>query len=524
MPQKILLYNPQAVFYTMPLALIAVGSALDPARYDVRIIDGRLVADPVRALLAEADGALCLGVTVLTGAPLRDALRVSRAVRAQRPNLPIIWGGWHPSLFPEQCLSESSVDTVVIGQGEDTFVEMVERLAQERWFDGVLGCAYKPRECPISSSSSSSSSSEQSSAFALRSSITNYQSPITNYQLPITNPPRPLRDLNALPAHNYDLIDVEAYYRLKGKRQLDYISSQGCRFRCAFCADPFVYQRGWYGLAPARMTRELAAIHAQHPFDEISFQDETFFTAAKRVAEISDALIAANLLQHPTANVQLPTSNFQPPRVQWTATMRADQGARLGDAALAQAKRAGLRRVMIGVEAGSDEMLKRIKKDITIAQVMDSAEKCRQHGIGIIFNLIVGFPHESDQSILASLDVAKQLRAMSSDFEAAIFFYRPYPGNELADDLLRNGYQFPQTLEQWAAFDYIGGKSEWVSQAMWERVERFKFYQKHAYGHDDDVKRLPLKLLSRWRIQRDYYAFPFEQRVVEWLRPPQALS
>ena len=77
--QKIVLYNPQAVFYTMPLALLAIGSALDPgAKYDVRIVDGRMEQNPIAAVLAEIDNALCLGITVLTGAPICDAREVSR--------------------------------------------------------------------------------------------------------------------------------------------------------------------------------------------------------------------------------------------------------------------------------------------------------------------------------------------------------------------------------------------------------------------------------------------------------------
>jgi radical SAM superfamily enzyme YgiQ (UPF0313 family) len=466
----VLFYNPRAVFFTMPLALIAVGSALDPSRYDVRIVDGRLEADPVRALLDATAGALCLGVTVLTGAPLRDALAVTRAVKAARPGLPVIWGGWHPSLFPEQCLTEPGVDAVVIGQGEDTFAEIVERLSAGRALDGVAGCVIRQGD-------------------ALAHGL-----------------PRPLRDVNDLPAQDYGLIDVERYFGLKGKRQLDYISSQGCRFRCTFCADPFVYKRGWYGIAPERMVRELAALHERHPFDEVAFQDETFFTSARRVEEVSDVMLAAGLA------------------VQWTATMRADQGQRLGDAALAKAKRAGLRRVMIGVEAGSDEMLRRIKKDITLAQVLESAHKCMRHRIGIIFNLIVGFPHEPEASVDASLAIARRLRSMSQDFEAAIFFFRPYPGNEIAADLLHEGYRFPQTLEAWAEFDYIAGRSEWVSPATWNKVERFKFYQKHAYGPDGRLVRRVLKVLSRWRIEKDQYAFPVEQRLVEWLRPAPRLS
>jgi hypothetical protein len=99
MRHKIVLYNPRAVFWTMPLALIALASALDREKYEVVVVDGRLHA--TETLLNQLDDALCLGVTVLTGAPLRDALAVTRAARARRPDLPIIWGGWHPSLSPK---------------------------------------------------------------------------------------------------------------------------------------------------------------------------------------------------------------------------------------------------------------------------------------------------------------------------------------------------------------------------------------------------------------------------------------
>ncbi|MHC4941799.1 MAG: hypothetical protein ACYTG7_02145 [Planctomycetota bacterium] len=80
---KIVLYNPEAVFYTMPLALLCVGSALDPDQFDVRIIDGRLEEDPVRAVLDELRHALCLSVSVITGAP-KHALHLDRG-HARRP-------------------------------------------------------------------------------------------------------------------------------------------------------------------------------------------------------------------------------------------------------------------------------------------------------------------------------------------------------------------------------------------------------------------------------------------------------
>src|SRR6202008_4518546 len=85
---KVVLYNPRAVFFTMPLALLAIGSELDPERYEVVIVDGRLEPDPEQALLSHLEGALCLGVTVLTGAPISDALRISRLAKRASPALP----------------------------------------------------------------------------------------------------------------------------------------------------------------------------------------------------------------------------------------------------------------------------------------------------------------------------------------------------------------------------------------------------------------------------------------------------
>jgi len=469
--RRVVLYNPQAVFWTMPLALLAVGSALDRERYEVVVVDGRLEADPVARLLDCLDAdAVCLGITVLTGAPIRDALHVSRAVKAARPGLPIVWGGWHPSLFPEQCLTEPSVDAVVIGQGEETFAELVARYAAGQTAAGVAGTA-----------SRTASGAAQ------------------------VELPRVFRDVNALPPLDYSLIDVPRYFGAKGKRQFDYISSQGCRFRCTFCADPTVFRRGWYGLTPARMAAELAEYHARWGLEEIAFQDETFFTSRARVEAVADAFLAAGL------------------NVPWTATMRADQGARLDEALLAKCRRAGLRRAMIGVESGSPEMLERIKKDITLEQVYAAAERCARHGIGAILNFIVGFPGESDASVQASLEAAARLRAMSPDFEVAIFYFRPYPGNPIAEELLAQGYVFPATLAEWADFDYIGGREAWVTPAQWQRIERFKFYQRYAYGRNH-LLRWPLSVVSRWRVQRHYYDYPWEKALVERLRPAQKLS
>jgi radical SAM superfamily enzyme YgiQ (UPF0313 family) len=469
--RKVVLYNPQAVFFTMPLALLAVGSNLDPARYEVVIVDGRLEEDAVAAVRAHLDGALCLGVTVLTGAPIRDAVRISQAARAYRLDLPIVWGGWHPSMFGRECLDEPCVDVTVQAQGEETFAEILERLEDGQSLAGCPGCTYREQDGTV-----------------------------------VVNPPRPLRRLDTFRPHDYRLLPVERYYALKGKPQLDYISSQGCAFRCAFCADPFVYGRKWVGLDPERMGEEIEALWQRYKFNDVNFQDETFFTYASRVEGIADEFLRRKL------------------PITWAATMRADQGARLPEEVMAKCRRSGLRRVIIGVESGSQAMMDWIKKDIKLEQVFLSAEKCLRHGVAVHFPFIVGFPNETDESVLASLDVAKRLRAMSPSFLTPFFYFKPYPGSPITEQAVKDGYSPPCSLEDWSGFDFVGSVGgPWVSPEKYRLIERFKFYQQIAWDRSKPLAR-PIQKLAQWRCRRDYYAFPFEKAVSQWLRPPQRLS
>lgn len=468
---KVVLYNPQAVFFTFPLAMLAIGSELDPDVYEVVIVDARLEPDAQSVVLSNLEGALCVGVTVLTGAPISDALQVSRAVKRARPDLPVVWGGWHPSMFARECLLEPAVDITVRGQGEETFVEIVQRLAAGQSLQGCAGCTVRLADGTIHE-----------------------------------NPPRSLAAVDKFRAHDYNLIPVERYFELKGKRQLDYISSQGCNFRCAFCSDPFVYGRKWVGLEPVRMALRLKELWDQYHFDDVNFQDETFFTKAGRVQALAEKIIESGM------------------KITWAATMRADQGVRLPDEVWAKCKQSGLRRLLVGVESGSDEMLRRIRKDIKIEQVFATAEKMVQHGIAGHFPFIVGFPDESESSIQASLDVAKRLRAMSPDFLTPIFYFKPYPGSELVIEAVARGFRLPETLEEWARFDYVAGMpGPWVTPEKFELIERFKFFHELAWKRVSPGKRF-LQRLARYRCTKDFYRWPVEMLFTRWLVPAQKLS
>ncbi len=464
--QKVVLYNPAAVFHTMPLGLLAIGSNLDPARFDVRIIDARIEPDPLAAAVREAEGAVCFGVTMLTGRPLGDALAALRAVKRTHPALPTVAGGWHPSLFPIETLEEPSIDITVSGQGERSFAELVAHLSAGETVRGVAGTAYRDGDTVV------------------------------------RNKPRGLESLDAFAPPNFDLIPVERYFAFKKRRQLDYITSIGCNFRCAFCADPFVYGRDWKAASAVRLGEQIEALWRRYRFTDLNFQDETYFTHSHRVAEICEQFLRRGL------------------EFTWAGTLRADQGLRLPDEIWRLCVRSGLRRVLVGVETGSPAMMKRIRKDTTIDAVLETAGKCRDHDIAVIFSFIVGFPEETEEEVEATLGLIKTLRAMSPRFETPLFYYKPYPGSALATSVAG---EMPQTLDEWARFDYVAGPAGgWVSPRLRRRIERFKFYNRYAAGLGRAGH--PLGRVARWRVHNDFYAAPIEKFMVQHLRHEESLS
>ena len=207
----------------------------------------------------------------------------------------------------------------------------------------------------------------------------------------------------------------------------------------------------------------------------------------------------------------------------WTATLRADQACRMGEALFAKCVRAGLRRVMVGVESGSQAMLDRLKKDLRLEQVLTAAEMCARHDVGVIFNFIVGFPGETDDSVDATLALAKRLRAHA-------------PALRDADLLLP---AVSRKSDRGAARERrlrVPARARGLGRLRLRRRPRPVGQRRHAGGRSSASSstrgtrgsrarwRWPLRAASRWRCDRDWYGFPVEKTLVELVRPPQQVS
>jgi len=468
--KKVILFNPDAVFYDMPLALLSVGSALDSDKYEVVIIDARIEDNYLEKIKTEAKDAICFGVTVLTGKPLKSAIEATIEIKKHYPQIPVIWGGWHTSLFPKQTLiDQAGIDVTVQGQGEDTFKELIEAISTEQGFEKIKGICYR-----------------------------------SNNDI-VQTPPRPMNDMNTFGRLNYGLVDVEKYFQKKGKRQFDFISSIGCFFRCSFCADPFVYQRKFSSYDPIRLADDIEFFYHQYKFTDVNFQDETFFTYPDKITQFAEELMKRNIT------------------ISWACTMRADQGFRMSENQWETCKKSGLRRVLIGVESGSQEMMDWLEKDIKIEKVLHCAEQCKKYDINAVFPFIVGFPGESEKSVDATIAFIKKLKSIRGDFQTQIFYFKPYPGSKITIKEVNAGYKLPATTTEWADFDFVGSIGPWVSKEKYQFFENFKFYMKLAYGQKRKYL-APISHIAKWRCKTHRFKFPIERRIAQMIKPQFKLS
>jgi len=452
---------------TAPLSLLAISTPLLRAGYEVTIVDSTITPDFKKRVLREVQDALFLGISLVTGPMIRQTVELARAVKEWKEEFPVVLGGWHPSLLPGQTLDAQSVDVVVQGQGEDTIVELADRLQQDASLEGILGIGYK-QDGKV-----------------------------------IFNPPRPLKALAALPPKAYHLADFDAYERLCGRRWAMYTSSLACPFNCSYCTNAGVYGRQWNALSAEQVVEETTDLARRYRLEMLWIVDDNFLVDLGRAVEIGEGLVRAGA------------------RFDWSIQATTNLTARLSEGELRLLRRAGLHQICQGVDSASPKILQLMNKTFQdFESIYQSAERCLRAGIRPSFNIIFGYPTEGDlergETVRFILDVCR--RYPGAEFWTNIF--TPYPGSPIMSRVSELGIELPRSLEGWADYfprytvlPWLKGKEHARLQAMRECL-RMAFNRQPIARHDPSwwVKSLQ-RLLSypaRWRLKRGFYAFPAE--------------
>ena len=455
-----------------PLPLMAVAAPLREAGFQTELVDCRTIHPHVPEVLATAGGSLFVGLSVMTGYQIQDAVMLSRAIKETYPDLPVVWGGYHASMLPEETLAEDYVDIVVRGQGQIAAVELSRRLAEGASLEGLSGVCYTQ----------------------------DGQTVIADYP--------ELADLDQFPPTPYDIIDIEKYMVPDvGSRTMKYFSSQGCPFGCGFCAETSMYGRGWSGFSPERVVDDLEDLVSNHGVNAIDFADTNFFVSRKRVRAICEGILERGL------------------DIKWAADVRTKQLIDYPEDLRQLIYDAGCRRLLLGAESGSQEALEHIGKKTTVEDTLKVARICNQLGIITRFTTMFGFPGEPEKDIEATLRMIESIKAINEDFEVHGFFFAPYPGAPMYQEAIRLGFEPPRRTEDWADFDLTDLHTPWVDPGYKEKVDMvIDFYmpfaspgpglrQKMAAGGPKAAAYRTMHQLALWRVSKRNFDFPLEWRL-----------
>jgi radical SAM superfamily enzyme YgiQ (UPF0313 family) len=475
----------------VPLSLLTISAPLEKSGYDVKIVSAVDTCDYVNQILESLDSAICLGITCMTGYQIHNGLEIAKLVKEKHMDMPIVMGGYHASLLPSQTVANPYVDIVVRGQGEITFSELVHKLEKDLPLNDVLGITYKE-----------------------------------NGKI-ITNPDRPFEDVNNfLKPIPYHLIELEDHIRMSeiGSRTIEYISSQGCPYKCGFCCETMFSKRRWSGLNAQRVVRELEFLVSKYGINAVSFQDNNFFVDKERVRLICKGIKERNIL------------------IRWEAQGRIDQLCNFNDELWNLIKESGCHQILVGAESGSQHVLDFIGKGTTVEELIKLTEICKSVGIRIIYSFILGFlplalgnpslPYNKtmelvDKEFEQTFNLIRRIFSIENNSTVMMFIYTPYPGSEIFDLAKKFGFKEPTSLDEWSRFEFNRINVPWVPKKYIKLTKLLNDYIFPFIGRSGNyhtmlnmtprfirpILRPVCEILRRtahFRLKNNFFSFPIE--------------
>lgn len=401
---RVFLVNPPATYEEQtsrvePLGLCYLAAVAKAAGHSVRIHDlcDTAAADEPR-MLAELDAFApdLVGFTAMTSAFGR-ALELARSVKARRA-VPIVCGGWHVSGDPAAVL-EPELDFAVVGEGEDTFLELLRHLetgAPAR--SAIEGLAWKEAG-----------------------------------ELRLNAPRSRLRDLSRLPRPDRSDLPIDLYRvpallhaPLSRMRTLTIQASRGCPYTCTFCQTPAIWGRAWARREPKDVVDEIEALVDAHGLDSVWMRDEEFTLDKRWVLAICGELIRRGLHR----------------RIAWGSFCRVDDIDRELMSGLTEA---GYVYGFLGVEAGDPGVRLRLKKRFAQEDAERAFALFDEFDVTSQLSWIIGFPWDTAESLERQFD---WIRTLPADI-LTVTYALPFASTEFARDMAEQGMIL---LDDWTRF------------------------------------------------------------------------
>jgi len=471
----IILFHPQSTKpknRRFPLAPLSLAAVLE-GREEYCIVDGNVDPQPAATIdrITREKHVFLLAVSVMPGPQMKAAIALCSGFRAMHPKVPIVWGGYFPSLYTDACLNAPYVDFAIRGQGEETFLELVDALREGGKYNGIRGLSYKD-----------------------------------DFGLHVHNAERPLRSPNDFPWLPYDRLPHTEKYIVPtflGRRTAVHQASIGCPFRCTFCGVVPIYQGRQRTETPERTASVLSFLKKRFQIDAVQFYDNNFFLNESHTAELA---------------IQL-----APLKLNWWSEGRIDSVLRYSDETFRLLRSAGATMIFFGAESGSDWALKQMNKRLSTDQTLELAARIRRFDIVPEFSFVVGNPEDPQRDTRDTIRFIRRIKQVNPEAEIIVQHYIPTPHPDGMYGKVEGKIEFPQTPEGWATERWFNFTTRhdpnvaWLPRKLKRHIDNFELVISSRWPTTQDISlpkwgRRTLAGLSSWRYALGFYNAPVELR------------
>ena len=393
---NILLIRAKPTFMDMivgiPIGLVYIAPIAERRGHHVEILDLALEKDPDPCLYAKLKERKwdLVGLSCMT-AEFEGTEIVARQVKAFDPAIKILFGGQHPTIVTDEVMAKEYCDLVCVGEGEETFGELLDAYSSAGDLSQVAGLAYK----------------NGGGGF-------------------YKNPPRPaVEDVDSIPFPAYHLLDMERYveaessrFTPKYPRAIQIFTSRGCPWHCTYCHD--LFGKKFHPRSPENVLREMKMLYHDYGIQEFMIEDDIFNFDMDRAKKICDLIVEEGL------EVGLQFGNG----------VRLE---RLDEELVQKLAAAGTHHMAIAIESASPRLQKVMRKNLKLHRVKDVVNWTHKYKINTLGFFMIGFPSETIEEINMTIRFASETNLDEALFSIVI----PYQGTEMNRQILSSAAYDP---------------------------------------------------------------------------------
>ena len=373
-----------------------MAAVLEKNGYDVDVLDAsalELTYDEIGEDILKRNPDI-VSISALTPT-IGVALDSADKIKQVKPDTIVVLGGYHPTFEYESVLEEPSVDVVVRGEGEYTFLDLVRTVENGGDLADVQGLAFHDEN---------------------------------NFSLVVT-PDRPIiEDLDELPFPAFHLFPMEKYRILNITTNVaTIITTRGCPMQCSFCSSAALHGHHLRRRSPENVCDEIEVRLNEQNIDTIAFMDDTFTLNKKFVSDFCAEIKRRNL------------------KFWWGCTSRVDT---LDEELLQLMKDSGCITIFIGVESADQQMLEKMNKNITVSKTEKAFKLARKVGIRTIASCVIGMPEDTKESMKKTIDFVKSLNPNYALYSLAT----PYPGTRFYNETFKKNLI---QIKDWSKYTLI---------------------------------------------------------------------